>query len=140
MKPPDATLQTTMLRTTARRFHTIVLVVASLLFAQLALANYVCPGGAEPEAGVMEMASGEPCEGMSAEQDQTIICYQHCTDAPQSFDGMKLPSLSVPVVVQVLLVPLTLDMATQEAAVFADAGQEQPPPEPVFLSTRRLRV
>jgi hypothetical protein len=40
----------------------------------------------------------------------------------------------------VLLVPLTVDMATQEAAVFADAGQEQPPPEPVFLSTLRLRV
>jgi hypothetical protein len=129
-----------MLRTTARRFHSIVLVVASLLFSQLALANYVCPSAVEPGQGMMEMASGEPCEGMSSAQDQTVICYQHCTDAPQSFDGMKLPSLSVPVVVQVLLVPLTVDMATQEAAVFADAGQGQPPPEPVFLSTLRLRV
>ena len=129
-----------MLRTKARRFHTIFLLVVSLLFSQLALANYVCPGAVEPVQGVMEMAPGEPCEGMAAAQDQTVLCYQHCTDAPQSFDGMKLPSLSVPVVMQVLLVPLTVDVATQEAAVFADAGEGQPPPEPVFLSTLRLRV
>ena len=47
-----------MLRTTTRRFHVILLVVCSLLFSQLALANYVCPGGAEAGQGVMEMASG----------------------------------------------------------------------------------
>ena len=117
-----------MLRTTARRFHTILLLVCSLLFSQLALANYVCPGGAEAGQGAMEMASGEPCEGMATEQDQTAICHQHCTDAPQSFDGMKLPSLSIPAVLQVLLVPLTLDAATQEAAVFADAGPGPSPP------------
>ena len=129
-----------MSRTKARRFPTIFLLVVSLLFSQLALANYVCPGATEPGPGVMEMAPGEPCEGMAAEQEQTVLCYQHCTDAPQSFDGMKLPSLSVPVVVQVLLVPLTVDAAAQEASLFADAGQGQPPPEPVFLSTLRLRV
>lgn len=129
-----------MSRTTARRFHTIFLLVVSLLFSQLALANYICPSGPGPGPGVMEMAPGEPCEGMAAGQDQTVLCHQHCTDAPQSFDGVKLPSLSIPVVVQVLLVPLTVDAATQEAALFADAGQGQPPPEPVFLSTLRLRV
>jgi hypothetical protein len=129
-----------MSRTAARRFHISLLLVVSLLFSQLALASYVCPAGGEAEQSVMEMAPGEPCEGMAAEQDRTVLCYQHCTDAPQSSDAVKLPSLSMPAVVQVLLVPLALDRATQDAALFADARQGQPPPEPVFLSTLRLRV
>lgn len=129
-----------MLRTASRRFGTTLLVVLSLLFSQLALANYVCPGAAEAEQAVMDMAPGEPCEGMAAQKDRTVICYQHCTDAPQSSDGLKLPSLSLPAVVQVLLVPLTVDSATREAAAFADAGPAHPPPGPVFLSTLRLRV
>jgi hypothetical protein len=128
----------TMLRTAARRLGTTVLVVVSLLFAQLALANSVCEAAAEQD--VMEMAPGEPCEGMAAQKDRTVLCYQHCTDAPQSPDGVKLPSLSIPAVIQVLLVPLTLDVATREADVFADAGPGHPPPEPLFLSTLRLRV
>jgi hypothetical protein len=129
-----------MSRSVARRFRISFLLVLSLLFSQLALAGYICSAAAEPEQAVMEMAPGEPCEGMDAAQDLTVLCHQHCTDAPQSFEGVKLFSLPLPAVVQELLVPLTLDAAAQEAAVFAHAGQAQPPPEPVFLSTLRLRV
>ena len=129
-----------MSRPFARRFHISFLLVLSLLFSQLALAGYLCPGAAEPAQAVMEMAPGEPCEGMAAAEDLTVLCHQHCTDAPQSFEGVKLFSLPLPAVVQVLLVPLTIDAAAQEAAVFAHARQDQPPSEPLFLSTLRLRV
>ena len=124
----------------ARRFSTAILVVLSLLFSQLALANYVCPTGMAGEQAVMEMAPGEPCEGMASDQDQPVLCLQHCTNAPQSFDAVKLPTVSLPAVVHVLVVPLAIDAAAQEAQAYAGQGDAQPPPEPVFLSTLRLRV
>jgi hypothetical protein len=129
-----------MSRTAARRFHISLLLVVSLLFSQLALAGYLCPSAGEAAQAVMEMAPGEPCEGMATADDQSVLCFQHCTDAPQSFEGVKLFSLPLPAVVQVVLVPLTIDTAAQQAAIAADAGQAHPPPEPVFLSTLRLRV
>lgn len=131
-----------MVRHSARRLTTSFLVVVSLLFSQLALANYVCPTGVAGETvqAVMEMAPGEPCEGMDSDQDQPALCYQHCTNAPQSFDAVKLPTVSLPAVVQVLVVPLAIDAGAQEARAYAGEGEAQSPPEPVFLSTLRLRV
>jgi hypothetical protein len=123
-----------------RRLCTSLLVVLALLFSQLALANYICPTGASPVESMMEMAPGQPCEGMASDQDQPALCHQHCADAPQSFDAVKLPSVSLPAVVQVLVVPLASDLAAQEEQAFAGRGDAQPPPEPVFLSTLRLRV
>jgi hypothetical protein len=129
-----------MFRSPIRRFHIAILVVLSLLFSQLALASYICPGSAEGEEAVMEMAPGEPCEGMAPDQERTVLCYQHCTDAPQSFDAVKLPTLSLPAIVQVLLVPLSLEAASEATARPPGLGEPQPPPEPVFLATLRLRV
>lgn len=130
-----------MFRRSVRRLTTSLLVVFSLLLAQLALANYVCPTGASGEMqAVMEMAPGQPCEGMAADQDQPALCLQHCTNAPQSSDGLKLPTVSLPAVVQVFLVPFVIDVAELEAHAYALAREPYPPPEPVFLSTLRLRV
>lgn len=136
-----------MVRRSAQRLTTTVLVVLSLLFSQLALANYVCPE--PPQVGqmpVMQMASGEPCEGMGVtagkpmDQEQPGLCYQHCANAPQSFDPVQVPAVTLPAVVQVLIVPLLLDPDSNESVAFAHAGRERPPPDPLFLSTLRLRV
>jgi hypothetical protein len=135
-----ATLFVTMFRHSAHRIGITFLVMVSLLFSQLALANYICSTVSGQEQMVMEMASGEPCEGMEAEASQPALCHQHCTNAPQSFEAVKLPTVSLPAVVQILLVPVSIDVAAQEADTFAEAGLGQPPPEPVFLSTLRLRV
>ncbi len=129
-----------MFSRTTRRLSTIVLMVLSLLFSQLALANYICPTGKPSEQVVMEMAPGEPCEGMASDQAQPVLCLQHCTKAPQSFDPVQVPTVSLPAVVLVLLVPEVLDNEASESAVMADAGQARPPPDPLFLSTLRLRV
>ena len=129
-----------MVRRSAQRLTTTFLVVLSLLFSQLALANYVCPTGTGGEQAVMEMAPGEPCEGMASDLNQPVLCLQHCTNAPQSFDAFKVPTVSLPAVVQVLVVQLLLDAGAVELVVFAHAGRERPPPDPLFLSTLRLRV
>jgi hypothetical protein len=129
------------MRPRSHRLATALLVVLSLLFSQLALAAYVCATGAsgQSEPMAMEMAPGEPCEGAASDSDQQALCYQHCANAPQ-FDAVKLPTLTLPAVVQVLLVPLAVHAAEQQARGYAAVREAQPPPEPIFLSTLRLRV
>lgn len=127
-----------MLRRSVHRLTTTFFVVLSLLFSQLALANYVCPGQADAAAMAEMMAAGEPCEGM--DQAQPVLCHQHSAGAAQSFEAVKLPTASQPMVVQVLVMPLVLDAVEAEALPATSAPEARPPPDPVFLSTLRLRV
>lgn len=128
----------TMSRQRLHRLTTAFFVVLSLLFSQLALASYVCPQQADPAAMAEMMAAGVPCVGM--DQDQPGLCAEHSSSAAQSFEAVKVPTVSLPMVVQVLELPLVLD-AVEAATVPAAATTEaQPPPDPLFLSTLRLRV
>jgi len=127
-----------MLRLHCHRLTTTFFVALSLLFSQLALANYVCPGQADAAAMAEMMASGEPCEGM--DQAQPVLCHQHCAGAVQSFEAVKLPAASLPMVVQVIVMPLVLQAIEAEALPVVSAPEARPPPDPLFLSTLRLRV
>ena len=127
-----------MPRRSIHRLTTTFFVVLSLLFSQLALANYVCPAQADAAAMAEMMAAGEPCEGM--DQAQPVLCHQHSAGAAQSFEAVKLPAASLPMVVQVLLLPLVLAAVEAEALPVTSAPEARPPPEPLFLSTLRLRV
>ena len=89
-----------MHRRSINRLTTLFFVVLSLLFSQLALAYYVCPGQADAAAMAKMMAAGEPCEGM--DRAQPVLCHQHSAGAAQSFEAVKLPAASLPMVVQVL--------------------------------------
>lgn len=123
-----------------RRLHrltTTVFVVLSLLFSQLALASYVCPGRADA-AMAQRMAAGEPCEGM--DQAQPVLCHQHAAGATPSFEALKLPAVFVPMVVQVLVLPMVLEAAHAQVLPVTSAPETRPPPDPIFLSTLRLRV
>ena len=132
------------------RLATTLFLLCSLLFSQLALANYACPGLAQNAAAlrtlpVMQMPSGEPCEmdstaGGALDQDQPVLCHQHCLNAPQSSGNGEVPSPGLPAVVQVLVVPPLLDAGATASFAFAQAVRERPPPDPLFLSTLRLRV
>jgi hypothetical protein len=127
-----------MARRFTHRLTAAFIVVLSLLFSQLALASYVCPEQ-QDAAAMAEMAvSGEPCEGMDA--DQPALCAEHSSGAPQSFEPVKLPSVSAPMVVQVIELPLELDAAGARAMPVAATPEAQAPPDPLFLSTLRLRV
>ena len=128
-----------MCRRLAHRLTTTFLVVLSLLFSQLALANYACPQQADEAAMAEMMASGMPCEGMDS--DQPALCAEHSSGAPQSFAAVKVPAPSTPLIVPVLELPQELDgEAARATPPMTAAPEARPPPDPLFLSTLRLRV
>ena len=113
-------------------------VVLSLLFSQLALASYVCPGQSDMAAMADMMAAGEPCEGMDAAQP--VLCHQHAAEMSLSFEPVKVATPSLPTIVQVRVVPLVQEAQLAVAMPVPAAPELRPPPDPLFLSTRRLRV
>ncbi len=127
-----------MLRRPTHRLAAALFVVMSLLFSQLAMASYSCPAIATPASMAQMMASGTPCDGMDAAQP--ALCHQQATGAPQSFEAVKLPVASPPMIIQVLRLPLVLDAAEAIAVPAADTPEARPPPDPLFLATLRLRV
>lgn len=131
---------------TLRRLHRLItafVAVLSLLFGQLALAHYVCPedAGLVDEVATMAPAMDPslPCAGTDTEQP--ALCHAHAADAGQAFEALKLPTLSVPLVVQVIEQPVVvLHVPPHRAVLTAARSEGQAPPEPLFLSTLRLRV
>ena len=127
-----------MLRRPVHRLAAALLVVMSLLFSQLAMARYSCPAAAQPAAMAAMMAGATPCDGMDAAQP--TLCHQQANGAPQSFEAVKVPVPSLPMVIQVLQLPLVLDAAEAVAVPAADTPEARPPADPLFLATLRLRV
>ena len=120
------------------RCLTLLLLVTALLFSQLALASYVCPGLSAEERMSERMASGLPCDG--DDPSLPVLCHQHATDASQSFELAKVATPSIPAIVQVLVLPSLPDWARSLIPPFGDQPEAQPPPDPLFLQTLRLRV
>lgn len=120
------------------RLSTTFLVVLALLFSQLALASYICAVIPAASQANMEMPGGEPCEGMDAEQPN--LCFQHCSDAPQNVDPLKVPTAGVPAVAQVAVIHLVLGDTLDRAHRARSRPETLAPPDPLFLSTLRLRV
>ena len=128
-----------MIRRRLHRLTTTFFVAVSLLFSQLALANYVCPGATDVVVMAEMTAAGVPCDGL--DQAQPTLCHQHSAGVAQSFEAVKVPAPSLPAIVQVLVVPLVLDaVEAVDVPLAATGSDEHPPPDPLFLSTLRLRV
>lgn len=125
-------------RRSLHRCLTAFAVVLSLLFSQLALAAYVCPGVPDTQAMAEIVASAAPCEGM--DMAQPVLCFQHAADLSLSFEPVKLATPSLPAIVQIVVMPLVLVSEGHALPRQAEPERQHPPPEPVFLSTRRLRV
>jgi hypothetical protein len=117
---------------------TIVFVVLSLLLSQLALANYLCPADAPPQAMAAPMAAGTPCEEMDAVQP--ALCHQHAADPGQVVQAAQVLAPSLPTLIQVLVVRAVLSATDAVAIPRASTPEAQPPPDPIFLATLRLRV
>lgn len=137
-EPAAIHLALPMLRRPLHRFTIALFVMIALLFSQLALANYVCPAQADAKMMTSTMASGQPCEGM--DKAQPTLCHQHGSDASQSFETVKVPAPTPPMLVQVLALPLVRDADEALAAPAAAMREPQPPPDPLYLATLRLRV
>ena len=117
---------------------TALFLVWSLLFAQLALAQYVCPRQGDAEVMARMMAGGVPCEGMDSLQP--VLCHQHSAEPGKTFEALKLPVASLPAILQVLELPLLLHLEAAGAMPPPANAEAWPPPDPLFLSTLRLRV
>ena len=120
------------------RHRTIVFVVLSLLFSQLALANYLCPAEAPPQDMAAMMASGVPCDEI--DKAQPALCHQHATDLGQVVQATQVLAPSLAAVIQVLFVVPLLSGTEAVAIPRASTPEAQPPPDPIFLATLRLRV
>lgn len=119
------------------RCLTSLLLVVALLFSQLALASYVCPALSADERMSETMASGMPCDG--DDPSMPVLCHQHATDASQSFQMAKVAAPSLRTVGQMLVLPSLPDWARRLLVPFGERPEAQPPPDPLFLQTLRLR-
>jgi hypothetical protein len=124
-----------MSRRRLQRLAIAFVAMCSLLWAQLALAAHACPMGAMGPAP----ATMHHCEGMAA-ASPTALCHQHCAGAAQSPDTLDMPAPVLPALLQVLELPALPESGLLSAGSPAAAPELQPPPDPVFLATRRLRV
>ena len=78
------------------RLVAAVIAVISLLFTQLALASYVCPGTTAPAHMTMAavdngMAGMDHCTGM--DKAQPTLCKAHNHSDPQSLNKPDVPSV-----------------------------------------------
>lgn len=123
---------------TFHRWTTVFCVVVSLLFAQLALANYVCPIKADVTPMADMAASGIACDEVVTAQP--ALCHQDAADAAQSFEVTKVIAPSLPAVIFVLVFPTVREPTGGNLITWSASAEARPPPDRLFLSTLRLRV
>ncbi len=94
-------LSHTMTWNRRKRFCTVLFALASLLFMQLAVAAYACPGDltkADEMAEVATMAhAGMPCAESLAptmDDEQPSLCHAHCKAEQQTADKHQVPELT----------------------------------------------
>lgn len=113
-----------MTRNRRNRLITMLFALVSLLFMQLAVASYVCPGTASKVAEVAAIAQTDlPCaESMTLAMDesQPNLCQAHCQAGQQTADRYELPA-------SVVMVTLPADFTLPVTApVFVGASLQAP--------------
>lgn len=109
-----------------RRHHLITVLFAlfSLLFMQLAVASYACPGAASKVAAISAMAeAGMPCAQsmtVNMDEDQPNLCKAYCQAGQQVADKYQSPA---PVALTALLPDFTLQVI---APVYQGASLQAP--------------
>jgi len=94
------------------RFVAAVIAVISLLFTQLALASYACPGATTPARMTMAAADNgmigmDHCTGM--DKAQPTLCHAHTHSDPQSLNKPDLPTVLPFLVIGPVLSVILLD-------------------------------
>jgi hypothetical protein len=126
---------------TRRPFHRLaftLFVILSLLSSQLAMAGHACAMPGPAPASDLTMPAGHPCE--HARKLQAALCHGHCAGLLQLHEVVKTPTPSLPMIVQALEMPRVAEPASAPVVASSVAPELRPPPDPVFLSTLRLRV
>jgi hypothetical protein len=95
-----------MTLTRRNRLATVLFALLSLLFMQLAVAGYVCPGGLTKVVEVTAVATmaqaDMPCANamsmsIAMDDEQASLCHVHCQSDPQSAGHYQLPGWAGPV-------------------------------------------
>ena len=104
------------------RSFTALLALVGVLFSQLALAAYACPGAQAMAftAIQLEASAERPCCGDSVPESQPALCAAHCQQADQSLDKAAAPA--VPAITWVAILP---GLAVLEVAPDAAPPGEQ---------------
>lgn len=126
-----------------RRSAILWIVLLGIVFSQLAVAAYVCPGltptNAAQQVAAMDMA-GMPCAEVGAAKiEKTALCAQHCDQGKQTVGGAQ-PHDFQPALVLLLVLPEPLIQALPgllgaQAPLLARGAS--PPP---LWRTGRLRI
>jgi hypothetical protein len=113
-----------MTRNRRHRLITVLFALVSLLFMQLAVAGYACPGSGSKIAEAAAMAeTGMPCaESMPLRMDdqQPNLCHAHCQAGQQSADKYQPPA---PIALGALPADFSLQVAIP---VFSEAPLQAP--------------
>lgn len=113
-----------------------LLLLATVLFARLAVAGYVCPQEAESAIGSAAMGSMASCPNM--DHMQPALCADHQHDGRHWADNNghsdDLGALPAPEFAYVL--PRTPSLRRP----LPTEGSAIPSPEPLYLATARLRI
>lgn len=83
-----------MFRNSRRRLITVLFALTSLLFAQLALAGYVCPGSGSKVSGASMPCAESMTKAM--DEEQSSLCHAHCQAGQQKADTYQVPVLASP--------------------------------------------
>lgn len=83
-----------------KRFAMVLFALVNLLFMQLAVAGYACPGGLS-RAGIDQAAAmaraGMPCAesmALTMDDEQPSLCAAHCKPEQQTADKHQVPGLA----------------------------------------------
>lgn len=117
-----------MFRTRRHRLKTALVLIACLLFQQVAIAAYACTMRQMPTDPV---AVVQDCEAMAAQQAEhsNALCHKHCAPDPTSASSqpvLTVPALALPPVAYGLM----LSQGTNRATVTSDMlfARSDPPP------------
>lgn len=115
------------------------LAVCLFLFAQLALAGYLCAQiNPTQSQAPMGMDGNTPCQAMDSAQP--ALCHAHCADDGTTIVSFSTPALAPPALHNLLTLTLALIVEHADRKPAPTEPAAQPPPEPLFLFTLRLRV
>lgn len=107
------------------RIAAALVALFSMLFMQLAVAGYACPGmaagqaieSATMSAGMMDRQQMEGCEGMDMEQPALCHAHAHDQSSHQSLDKAELPQVQPFVATGLAMVSHANDVAYRSIAI-----------------------
>lgn len=117
-----------MSRHTRQRFMTTLVLIASLLFQQVAMAAYVCT---MPQMQAASAMMADDCVAMESPpaQPPDTVCQKHCAPDPTSSDTSSIPpvpALTLPPLLHAfVLAPASRGCVYASSDVFA---RSHPPP------------